>query len=345
MKILWKIISSILAFLISILLVLSLILFPAVSFLTDSSEPSKLVDALMSSGLFAQPGEPSAKNHEILLSTDIVEDLPDKDTLESLMASLEELTSSGIIDVEQLMEDLEIPKDAQIDSAQMLQELSESKAVQTLITKYAEDILNAATGTEAPPALTGETVMGILSPHMDELVSIVERNLPKDANIDREKLSAAIDKAAGDALPTLVDALPPAKEVANALVGEDGELAMALEAFGFVRSGQLRLIALGVIAIFLLLIFLLRMPGFKGLRWIGISGLFGAVLAGGLGYLLQAKPVLVALQEAVSDASGLVMPLLKSLSSAFVNFAIIYAIAGFAFIIGCGVLNAAFVKK
>ena len=345
MKILWKIISSILAFLISILLFLSLILFPAVSFLTDSSEPSKLVDALMSSGLFAQPSEPSAKSHQILLSTDTVEDLPGNDTLESLMASLEELANSGIIDVEQLMEDLDIPKDAQINSAHMMQELSESKAVQTLITKYAEDILSAATGAETAPALTAETVMDILSPYMDELVSIVERNLPKDANIDREKLSAAIDKAAGDALPTLVDTLPPAKEVANALVGEDGELAMALEAFGFVRSGQLRLIALGVIAIFLLLIFLLRLPGFKGLRWIGISGLFGAVFAGGLGYLLQAKPVLVALQDAVADASGLVMPLLKSLSSTFVNFAIIYAIAGFILIISCGVLNAVFAKK
>jgi hypothetical protein len=345
MKTFWKILSGFLAFLMSILLVVSLIILPAVSFLTDNAEPSKLVDIIMSSGLLTKPGVPSAKNHQILLSNGTVEGLPEGVDLDTLMESLEELAKNGVIDVEQIMEDLEIPADAEIDQDQMMQELTESQAVQTLVSTYAEDIINAAAGTGKAPTLTTDTVMDILAPHMDEIVTIVEKNLPKDINIDRDKLTNAIDKAASAALPDLVDSLPPAQEVADAVVGNNNQLASVMSALNFVRSGKLRLIALGIVAFLLLMVFLLRLPSINGLRWVGISGLVGAVFVGALGYLLQAKPVLDSLQSGISSVASLVMPLLASLASTFVTFAIIYGVAGLVLVVGNGVLNVVIAKR
>lgn len=345
MKIFWKIFSAFFAILMSILLVVSLIVFPAVSFLTDNAEPSKLVDIIMSSGLLTQQSKPSAGNHQILLSADTVEGLPEGVDLDTFMESLEELANSGVIDVEALMEELEIPEDAQIDQEQLRQELTESEAVQTLVSTYAEDIINAAAGTGEPPALTTETVMEILQPHMEEIVTIVENNLPEDVKIDREKVSDAIDKAASTALPALVDKLPPAQEVAQTIVSTNSALPTVMSALNFVRSGKLRLIALGVVAFLLVVVFLLRLPTFNGMRWVGISGLVGAVFAGALGYLLQAKPVLDSLLPALGEASSLAMPLLSSLASTFVTFAIIYGIAGLVLVVGNGVLRAVIAKK
>jgi hypothetical protein len=345
MKIFWKIFSGFFAFLLSILLVISLISFPAISFVTENADPGKLVDILMSSGILGSTGNPSAGNHQLLLSTGTVENSQNPADLEAFLNALGELANSGVIDIEQLMEDLEIPADADIDQEQLMQELTESSAMQTLVATYAEDVINAAAGTGDAPILTNDTVLEILAPHMDEIVTIVENNLPEDVNIDRDKLTNAIDKAAEKTFPALVDKLPPAQEVAEAVVSSNDSLATAMRAINFVRSGQPRLIALGVVALLLVLLFLLRLPSINGLRWIGISGLLGAVFTGALGYVLQTKPILASLQSALDSLASLVMPLLSDLASTFVTFAIIYGVAGLIFVVGNSVLPAVLTKK
>ena len=184
MKLFWKILSSFWASLLSIILVFALLLLPVISFLTDHSNPNRIVDIFASSDLFTQPDNPTAGDRPILLSNGAVADVPENLDFEALMETLQELSESGVIDVEQLVKDLEIPTDIEIDQERMMQELSESKAVQTLLTTYADDILRSASGTGDAPLLTADTVMDILAPHMDEIVTIVESNLPNEVNID-----------------------------------------------------------------------------------------------------------------------------------------------------------------
>ena len=159
MKTFWKIFSAFFAFLMSILLVLSLILFPAVSFATENSDPGKLVDVLFSSGIFELPFKPSANRQQILLSNSSVSSDPESVGMDAILDALEKLASTGLIDVETLMEELEIPADTKIDGEQLKQELIESEAMQTLAEVYAEDIINAALDTEDAPILTTESVV------------------------------------------------------------------------------------------------------------------------------------------------------------------------------------------
>ena len=244
------------------------------------------------------------------------------------------------------MTELEIPEDTVVNTDQMVQELTQSSAVQTLVSTYAEDIINAATGTGEAPKLTTESVLEILNPHMDEIVTIVEKNLPEEVNIDKDKLTSAVEKVTSTALPTIVETLPPAKDVAQTLVQRmPEELTMILDDLKMIRTGSLQTITIVAVAALLLLLFVFRLPSFNGLRWMGVNGLISAVFVGALGYVLQA-PFFLELHAGLPESVlSLATPLIASLASSFVTFAIIYGVVGLVLIIGNGVLNAVLSKK
>ena len=383
MKVLWKIFSAFMALLLSIVLVVSLVLLPIVSFLTENADPSKLVKAAFESGILSELGMPSASRRPILLSNDYsigvlpegtdvedlidgtlppdldidelpedaIDELPDMDLpegvdMEELFGAVAELVETGVIDVEELMTELEIPEDAVVNTDQMIQELTQSSAVQTLVSVYAEDIVNAATGTGEAPKLTTESVLEILNPHMEEIVTIVEKNLPEEVEIDKDKLTSAVEKVTGTALPTIVETLPPAEEVAQTIVQSvPAELTMILDALKMIRTGSLQTIAIVAVVALLLLLLVFRLPSFNGLRWIGVSGLISAVFAGALGYVLQAPFFLALLSDLPQSVLSLATPLIAALAATFVTFAIIYGIVGLVLVIGNGVLNAVLAKK
>ncbi len=422
MKFLWKLFSRLLASLLSVVLLLSLILLPFVSFATDISDSNTLINLIFSSGILDQLSAPSAKHHNALLSNGTVDtgSNPEADKLaeslkellnsgemsigqllgtlkakldsgeldvSGLTATLQELISSGalnveemmkefgipealyqallspngtvditslvetlhilmdsgLLDMETLLEEMGIPADTQIDTEQITKSLAKSSVAKELFATYTEDVLNAATGVEAPQKLTSDTVLDIISTHMDEIVTIVEDNLPEDVEIDRKKLEGAIDKAASVALPALVDSLPPAKELADKVIDPDNPtLSAAMEILKFIRNGYLRIAAIAIIALLALLIFLLRLPGFSGLRWVGSEALSGALVIGALGYFLQTQQMVDILRSFANEATAFVTPLLSELSAAFIPFAIIYGLAGIALIVGSKILNVTF---
>ena len=389
MKVFWKILSAFLAVLLSIVLVVSLILLPIVSFLTENADPSKLVKAAFESGLLSELGMPSASRRPILLSNDTVittlpngydvedyitlpdgydaedfttlppdidigdledsglaESLPEGVGVEELFSAVAELVENGVIDVEELMVELEIPEDAIVNTDKMIEELTQSSAVQAVVSVYAEDIINAATGTGEAPKLTTESVLEILTPHMEEVVTIVEKNLPPEVEINKDKLTQAVEKVTNTALPSIVETLPPAEEVAQTIVqSAPAELTMILDALKMIRTGTLQTISIVAVVALLLLLFVLRLPTINGLRWMGINGLISAVFAGALGYVLQAPFFLALLADLPTAVLSLATPLIAALAATFVTFAIIYGVVGLVLIVGNGVLNAVVVKK
>ena len=389
MKVFWKILSAFLAVLLSIVLVVSLILLPIVSFLTENADPSKLVKAAFESGLLSELGMPSASRRPILLSNDTVittlpdgydvedyitlpdgydaedfttlppdidigdledsglaESLPEGIGVEELFSAVAELVENGVIDVEELMVELEIPEDAIVNTDKMIEELTQSSAVQAVVSVYAEDIINAATGTGEAPKLTTESVLEILTPHMEEIVTIVEKNLPPEVEINKDKLTQAVEKVTNTALPSIVETLPPAEEVAQTIVqSAPAELTMILDALKMIRTGTLQTIAIVAVVALLLLLFVLRLPTINGLRWMGINGLISAVFVGALGYVLQAPFFLALLADLPTAVLSLATPLIAALAATFVTFAIIYGVVGRVLIVSNGVLNAVVVKK
>ncbi len=259
---------------------------------------------------------------------------------DTLTEAFETFADSELLDMDTLAEELGLPADVKIDSAALAQSLAKSNAMQALISAYTEDVLNAATNTGSSPLLTSKTVTELLAPHMEEIATIVENSLPEDVQLDRTKLTGAIEKAAETALPALVDTIPPAQEVAHTIVKQDAPgLAVVMEILKYIRNGFVRALIIGAIVILSLLIVLLRLPGFSGLRWIGTNLLTAGVLTGIVGYLGQTEIAQNLICSLIDGGENVVISILSSFSAAHMPFLVIYGGAGLVLLIFSGFLN------
>jgi hypothetical protein len=259
---------------------------------------------------------------------------------DTLTEAFDTFADSELLDMDTLTEELDLPSDVKIDSAALAQSLAKSNAMQALISAYTEDVLNAATNTGNDPLLTSETVTELLAPHMEEIATIVENSLPENVQLDRAKLTGAIEKAAAVTLPALVNTLPPAQEVADTIVKQDTPgLTVAMEVLKYIRSGFVRALIIGAIAILSLLIVLLRLPGFSGLRWIGTDLLTAGVLAGIVGYGVQTDIVQNLISSLIDGGETVVLSVLSDFSAAHMPFLAVYGGAGLVVLIFSGFLN------
>ncbi len=259
---------------------------------------------------------------------------------DTLTEAFDTFADSELLDMDTLTEELDLPSDVKIDSAALAQSLAKSNAMQALISAYTEDVLNAATNTGNDPLLTSETVTELLAPHMEEITTIVENSLPENVQLDRAKLTGAIEKAAAVTLPALVNTLPPAQEVADTIVKQDTPgLTVAMEVLKYIRNGFVRALIIGAIAILSLLIVLLRLPGFSGLRWIGTDLLTAGVLAGIVGYGVQTDIVQNLISSLIDGGETVVLSVLSDFSAAHMPFLAVYGGAGLVVLIFSGFLN------
>lgn len=318
MKVLWNLFGGLIAFVLSILLVASLVLCPLVSFLTYSAEPVNLVRIVA--------------NYDFL-----------KDSDESVAGFAVRL----ILPPEILMESAILPEGSQVDEKKLVDDLSKSDLIWALLSAYADDVMDAATGIEKAPALTKETVVDLLKPHASQMIEAVKDSLPAGTKIDEKKLAETINSTIEKDMPLLVEEFIPAQELAQSIVqalGLDGgaELHPFLKALKFIRTGKLRLVSFMLVAALALLILLFRLPKPTGLRWIGIAGMFSALPVGALSFGLQSRTVLSSLQQISGEtAAPLVSEFASALAPIFLSFAIVYGIAGLALVIVGGVLRTA----
>ena len=350
MKALWNFFGGCIAFLLCVLLVVSLILCPLVSFLTDSVEPANIIKIVVEGGLL-NGSDASASGLTVRLSTtpgqppmpfaDFDLSALENIDLSALEDALKTLANSDFLDPEELMEAVELPEGTQVEEKKLIDNLAKSELVQALISSYAADIMDAAMGIEKDPALTKETVTKLLKPHIGGLVEVVKDSLPEGTKVNEEKITQTIDTVIEETMPELVGSLPPAQDVAHAITPEeDARFYSLMAALKFVRAGKLRLACILLAAVLALLVILFRLPSPSGLRWVGVAGLFSALLVGSIGLGLQTRAVSFSLQQMAGDAAMLVKCLISSLSSGFVSFAIIYGIGGLALVVLSGILRA-----
>ena len=259
---------------------------------------------------------------------------------DALTEAFDTFADSELLDMDTLTKELDLPSDVKIDSAALAQSLAKSSAMQALISAYTEDVLNAATNTGNDPLLTSETVTELLAPHMEEIATIVENSLPENVQLDRTKLTGAIEKAAAVTLPALVNTIPPAQTVADTIVKQDTPgLAAAMEVLKYIRNGFVRALIIGAIAILSILIVLLRLPGFSGLRWVGTDLLTAGALAGIVGYGVQTDIMQNLISSLIEGGETVVLSVLSDFSSAHMPFLAVYGGAGLIVLIFSGFLN------
>ncbi len=414
------IVSRLLTLIISILLVFSMVIAPIATYVTSISDPSYLVNTLLSSGLFGDTQSPEettgpADSDDTGTDDTVTDDTVTDDTVtddtvtddtvtddtvtddtvtddtvtddtvtddtvtddtvtddtvtddtvtddtvtddtatgetqdppsnatdpQGLLAALQGMFGSGMMDDETLHTMLNIPAETPIDTTLLGEKLLASDATQALVSAYVSDAVDAAMGSMNGPTLTSETVMDIVTPHIGQLVDIVEKCLPEGTEIDRAAIEDATLQALEMALPSVVDSLPDLSEAATALREQSPEIGIALDVLKFIRTGALRAAVFLVVVVLIVVLCLFRLPGLNGLRCVGICGMVSAALCGGI-YLLLTMPTLSLLLAGFGSIGPVIYQFADAFAHEFAVYAVIYGVSGLFLILGTTVLRGFF---
>lgn len=169
-------------------------------------------------------------------------------------------------------------------SEDMVNKILSSQAAKDLINTYMEDVTNAITGNGDEVKFNAERVKQIVNDNIDEIVGILQDVSPEYANMDAEEIKGKLMDIIDQNVDQIVEALPKPEEIVGELQNSNPALESALQIFA--NRDKIKLTIVGAVALVAALIFALRLPGFRGVRWLAtdlfVGSGFNVLLCGGL---------------------------------------------------------------
>lgn len=154
-------------------------------------------------------------------------------------------------------------------SPEIMEKLLTSKAAQEFINTYIGDVTNAFTGSGENAQLDAQKVKSIVSDNMDEIVEIVRQINPNLTDSDVAQLKDAITKAVDEQAEDLVQMLPQPEEIKQELMESSPELKTAFDILA--KKDTIKLAVIGAVVLLSGLIFVCRLWGFRGFRWLAVD--------------------------------------------------------------------------
>ena len=187
-----------------------------------------------------------------------------------------------------------------------------TNTAQELYDAYLNEFLNILDSDIVAEPLTDEKLQEIVDRNIDELYQLSLQQEPELGQLPEEEGKKQLAPAMLESLKQIRDSIPTAETVKQELLA-DQTATMALEAFSQLDAAKLALVT--VIVVLALLIFVCRLFGLRGFRWLAVdlfvaSGL-GACICAGLG---MAMPIL---ESAVAE-NAIVNLLAENLLAPFV---------------------------
>lgn len=161
----------------------------------------------------------------------------------------------------------------QIDE-EVLNKILQSDAVGELLNAYIADVTNAITGKPGEKQFTAEKLVEVVEDNIDEIVEMVEESGETLSDDEKVQLKIAIQSAVEENAEQIIAEVPAPEEIKETLIDENKGLEIA---FGILAAkNQIKGAIVGIIVLLSVLIFALRYPRFRGLRWL-YTNLFTAV--------------------------------------------------------------------
>ncbi len=231
---------------------------------------------------------------------------------------------------------------------EVLNKVLQSDAVSELLDAYVGDVTNAITGKPGENQFTAEKLVEVVKNNVDEIVEIVEASGATLSDDQKAQLKSEIQSAVEENAEEIVAAIPTPEQIKESLVGDNKamEIAFALLA----AKNQIKGMIVGAIVLISLLIFGLRYPGFRGLRWLSANlftaGGFNAVICIVLGLGSSAVKGVTAGINAIDGTAvdGIVGTLLSQLTTGVIIRTVIIFVAAIALLVGY-ILLKIFVRK
>lgn len=264
----FNVLGIIMAWLLSIALVILLVVSPIVLSALSLLDAKTITNAFASS--ITTPGtkdtQPSAEGVKITRLSNVTDETaPNSNT-------------TGAIDISQIG-DLESLLGDDIDE-EVLNEILSSDVAKEIIEVYTGDIANAFLDDGSQGQFDGEKLKDIVNNNIDEVVDILQKAVPELADMDKDDLKSEIQKAVDENANEIVQALPKPEEIKQQITESSPELEIVLKIIA--QKNTIKLVIVGVLVLLSALIFLCRLCGFRGLRWLA-TDLF---VAGGIGLLV-----------------------------------------------------------
>lgn len=182
-----------------------------------------------------------------------------------------------------------------------------SDLVKDFVKTYTEGFAGALTGKPAQNQFDAEMIKKFASEHIDEVVEIAIAIVPECAEMDTEEVKSMIRKLVDENAENLAKALPKPEEVVDNLRKESPELELLLQIVA--RRNAIKWAMIGVVFLLSALIFVCRLPGLRGFRWLATdlfagSG-FGVIISVAL---LVLRPMLLSsMDKQIVGAAGSIL--------------------------------------
>lgn len=299
----WNVLGIIGAWILTIALVLMLIVTPIV-FSALSLLNAETITKVVSGALIGSAsGEPSAETYEVTRLTE---------------TSTPENAGQNVL--EGMFGD-------QLTQEQM-EKILDSNLVKDFVKSYTDDLTSAFVGGEGS-GFNADKVKAIMNDNLDEIVGILQEVAPECAQMDAEELKANIRKAVDEGAEQLVQALPKPEDIRKELVQQNPSLETALKIIA--QKNKIKLAVIGVIILLSVLIFLCRLPEFRGLRWLAVDLFVGAGFGAfvSVGLVVSSSAVAEIAKQSGEQVAGIVSALLSSFASGmFVRTAVMLVAGG-----------------
>lgn len=313
MKVL-NVFGIILAWIVSIALIVMLIVTPMLLSALSLLKPETITNALTSSITGGNQGPSSSAKEDGFVPVSAGTEGAQL-TLLSTGSDMAVADAQGDLDLS--LVDPDMVKDLlgiEVDE-KALEKVLTSNVVNELVGTYTEDLANVIAGN-GESKFNSETIKEIVNDNMDEIVDVLQQVSPELAETPKEELKSQIQTAVDKGADAIVEALPKPEEIKENLVSESPEAEMLFTILA--KKNEIKMAIIGVVVVLSALIFFLRFPGFRGLRWLAVDlfvagGINGILCAG----LKVAGPMIMTTMEA--EGETMATALVGSILSAFTN--------------------------
>ncbi|MBR4071537.1 MAG: hypothetical protein IKK26_03175 [Clostridia bacterium] len=288
-----RFLTGLLAFILSILLIVSCVVTVCVAGVTSMLKPDNIIKLVQSID-YTQ------------LISDITSGVNVGDIVDDSVSDMVGSVDMGDIDVnlgegfEEIPENVEIPDEIPLPEGvdgEMINALLQSEAAKEIIEQYTQGMTAVLSGETVTEEFTVDNVKEIVDENMDEIVGIAQEYVGEELSEEaiREKINEVVDSMAGEVLASL----PSFEDMKQQM---EGGLAAALK---IVSSPVLTYVCVGICVLIALLIYACKARRCRGLMWLAVDGF----VAGALVSLVRtgfdmAQPMLVETVEGMLGAAS-----------------------------------------
>ncbi len=175
--------------------------------------------------------------------------------------------NSGAIAGSDIFEDMLGDDVSEFADSDLISELMDTKLVKDVLQIYAEDFTNAIADNGTQSQFNADKIREITYYNIDEVIDVVKRNVPADADIDYAELKAYILSFVDENADDIAKELPEPDEIVKEITDSTPELETVLQIIA--NRNQIKTGIVAVIIILCVLIFICRIPKLRGLKSIG----------------------------------------------------------------------------